>query len=172
MNCAEASQVLASSVSTVEARREAQQHVLTCGECGEVVDHTSLIENLRARMGGHLVVRGLLAAIALVQLSLAIPWLLGSDGWWGHAHEAADLHVTRDGAIAIVVVTAALTAAWSRRFAWFCLLPISLATAFQIIGGIYDDSQHRISSGFELIHLIDVIVLVLIVIEVRPTRSR
>lgn len=128
-----------------------------------------MMSNLDGLTRGRTLSRAFLAIIGLVQLSLALPWLVGHDSWWGTSHEAADLHLTRDGMIALVIAVAALASSWSRRFAWFSFLPTVLAVVIQFGATFYDHSDANVDLRFEWIHLLGLCVVVLLAIELRPT---
>ncbi len=170
MTCAEASAILQAPVVDTEQRIRAQSHMFTCEQCGGATDdQLSMVKDkIRIRSDGRLVVRSLLAIIGVIQLTLALPWIIGIDSWWGHQHGAAEAHLARDGAIALVFSSCAFLAARWRRLAWFCVAPTSLALVVQLAAGIYDDSEGHIGFDFEVIHLIGVAVLCLILLELRP----
>jgi hypothetical protein len=97
---------------------------------------------------------------------------MGQDSWWNFRQTAAELHLARDGAIAMVFTMAAFLSARWRRLAWFCAVPTSFALLIQGMAAIYDDSNGHIAFDFERIHLIGVAILVLILLEIRPVRAR
>jgi hypothetical protein len=121
---------------------------------------------------GKLWIRVSLAFLGVIQLSLALPWLMGHNSWWHLNQSAAQLHLARDGAIAMVFTMAAFLSARWRRLAWFCAVPTSFALLIQGMAAIYDDSNGHIAFNFERIHLIGVAILVLILLEIRPVRAR
>jgi hypothetical protein len=97
---------------------------------------------------------------------------MGHNSWWHSNQSAAQLHLARDGAIAMVFTMAAFLSARWRRLAWFCAVPTSFALLIQGMAAIYDDSNGHIAFNFERIHLIGVAILVLILLEIRPVRAR
>jgi hypothetical protein len=174
MTCAEASAILQAPVVDTEQRIRAQSHVFTCAQCGAATDDqlSAMKDKISNHSDGRLVIRTILVIIGIIQLTLALPWIIGVDSWWGHHHDAAEAHLARDGAIALVFTTCAFLAARWRRLAWFCVAPTTLALMVQLAAGIYDDSEGHIGFDFEVIHLIGVAVLFLILLELRPrTRS-
>jgi len=173
LTCNQAIAILQAPVVDTEQRIRAQSHVLTCAQCGAISDQelVSIKDAVKARSNGQLAIRIVLAVIGMIQLTLALPWIVGADSWWGHHHGAAEAHLARDGAIALVFTTCAFLAARWRRLAWFCVAPTSLALIVQLAAGIYDDSEGHISFDFEIIHLIGVAVLLLILLELRPQKS-
>ena len=174
VTCGEAQSILQSSVVDVESRIRAQSHVLSCEKCGAASDAqiTSIHDSIRRRSDGIGPLRLALAFLGVIQLSLALPWLMGHNSWWHFNQSAAQLHLARDGAIAMVFTMAAFLSARWRRLAWFCAVPTSFALLIQGMAAIYDDSNGHIAFDFERIHLIGVAILVLILLEIRPVRAR
>lgn len=168
MNCTEARDALFSAVCEVSQRRAAQDHVRNCEVCsGADVSYyeASTSRRISALEGGYGATRMLLAILGIIHLSLSLPWLFGADSWWGRHADAAEQHLTRDGMIALVFAVAALSSAWSRRFAWFSLLPVGLALVVQVLSGWLDHHDDHVHLGFEWIHLLGFAVLALIVAE-------
>jgi PII-like signaling protein len=50
-------------------------------------------------------------------------------------------------------------------------VPAALTVVVQVMSGFYDDHHHHISSLFETIHLLHVVVLVLMLFELRSQRT-
>lgn len=172
LTCAQARATLLSAVVDADRRAEAQRHILTCEQCSspppEPDDAVSVIERfIRGRRG----VRAALAVAGLLQLSLALPWLVGHNSWWDARSGAADLHLSRDGMIAMVISVAALIGAASRRFAWFCVVPTLLTVVIQVVTALLDNRSNNVTLGFEWIHLLGLVIVVLLAMEVRPTSS-
>ena len=172
MNCAEASSIVSAPVSSAESRAEAQRHIAECGVCSPSTSINDIMNAVRRKSSGRTLVRALLVVVGIIELSLALPWLIGVDSWWVTDHHADASHLTRDGMLALVVATCAMISAWSRRYAFFCVVPAALAVVVQLMSGFYDDHHHRISSLFETIHLLHVVVLVLMLFELRSQRTR
>lgn len=173
ISCSQARATLLSAVVDADRRTEAQQHILSCDQCSlpptELDEQISAIERfIRGRMG----VRVALALAGLLQLSLALPWLMGHNSWWDAHSGAADLHLSRDGMIAMVISVAALIGASSRRFAWFCVVPSILTVVIQVVTSLLDNGNNNVTLGFEWIHLLGLVIVVLLGMEVRPTNSR
>ena len=61
--------------------------------------------------------RLLLAAAAVAQMTVALPWLVGADplGLLGAADQS---HLTRDGAFAVAIGLAGAATAWRHREIW------------------------------------------------------
>ena len=174
VTCLEAQSILQSSVVDVESRIRAQSHVLSCESCGAASDSqvAQMQDVVQRHAEGKLWIRVSLAFLGVIQLSLALPWLMGHNSWWHSNQSAAQLHLARDGAIAMVFTMAAFLSARWRRLAWFCAVPTSFALLIQGMAAIYDDSNGHIAFNFERIHLIGVAILVLILLEIRPVRAR
>ena len=174
VTCGEAQSILQSSVVDVESRIRAQSHVLSCESCGAASDSqvAQMQDVVQRHAEGKLWIRVSLAFLGVIQLSLALPWLMGHNSWWHFNQSAAQLHLARDGAIAMVFTMAAFLSARWRRLAWFCAVPTSFALLIQGMAAIYDDSNGHIAFNFERIHLIGVAILVLILLEIRPVRAR
>lgn len=173
ISCVDARSTLLSPVADADLRKEAQMHVLTCGMCSpdlrtsELDEQVTMIERF---IRGRRVVRVMLAITGLVQVSLAIPWIMGSNSWWDTRSGAADLHLSRDGMIALVISAAAFIGAASRRFAWFCVVPTVITVVIQVVTSLLDRRNEHVTLGFEWIHMIGVVIVVLLVLEVRPTK--
>ena len=172
INCEQARAIVLSPVADAERRREAQHHILTCETCAgipseDVEDAFDRDGRIRRIAEGRRVVRTVLAVVGLVELSLALPWLVGNASWWQYASDTAEQHLTRDGMIALVLGCAALFSAWSRRFAWFSIVPAAIALVVQLLTVFVDRSGNNVTFGFEWIHLLGIAVIGLLLMEVR-----
>jgi len=174
LTCAQAQSILQSTVVDVESRIRAQSHLVTCESCGAASSSqvAQMQDVVQRHAEGKLWIRVSLAFLGVIQLSLALPWLMGHNSWWHFNQSAAQLHLARDGAIAMVFTMAAFLSARWRRLAWFCAVPTSFALLIQGMAAIYDDSNGHIAFNFERIHLVGVAILVLILLEIRPVRAR
>ena len=172
ITCAQAQSTLLSTVADAGLRMEAQHHVLSCANCSQAEtepnDHVFSIERF---FRGRKLVRTALAVVGLIQLTLALPWLVGSHSWWDVRSGTADLHLARDGMIAMVISSAAFIGAASRRFAWFCVVPTALTVMVQVATAFLDERNNNVTLGFELIHLLGLVIVVLLLLEVRPTKA-
>lgn len=90
------------------------------------------------------------AALAALQLAAVFPWFLGRDpiGLLGDSNTA---HLTRDGALGLVVAIAALLAAWRPHWARPSFAISSAAVIAQAAAGALDNTAA--TGGNELIHL-------------------
>ena len=170
LDCGQARAIVLSPVADAQKKQEAQHHLMTCPGCS-AIDADDAAENATftiARLSeGRTVVRAVLAVLGLVELSLALPWLVGNASWWQYAADSAQQHLTRDGMIALVLGCAALFSAWSRRFAFFSVVPAAIALVVQLLTVFVDRSGDNVSFGFEWIHLLGVAVIALLTVEVR-----
>lgn len=101
-----------------------------------------------------------LAVLGVIQLVLVVPWLVGADPFGLLGSSATD-HLTRDGALGLVVAIAALLTAWRPRWAVPCFVIASLALIAQTVAGVIDDSITD-SGAAEFIHLPSIVITVLI----------
>ncbi len=90
------------------------------------------------------------AALAALQLVAVVPWFVGHDpiGLLGDSNTA---HLTRDGALGLVVAIAALLAAWRPHWARPSFAISSAAVVAQAAAGALDTTAA--TGGNELIHL-------------------
>lgn len=114
--------------------------------------------------------RTALAALASLQLILAIPWLFGSSPLFGSA--TADLHLTRDGALGIVFGVCGLAVAYRTSLGWFALPLVFLLMLVQTVFAFMEYRSEKVASAFELLHLLGALIGVLIVYFVRPRGER
>ena len=114
--------------------------------------------------------RTTLAALAAVQLILAIPWLFGSSPLFGSA--TADMHLTRDGALGIVFGVSGLAVAYRTSLAWFALPLVFLLILVQTAFVFIDHRSQNVASVFELLHLLGALIGVGIAYFLRPRGSR
>ena len=108
LTCVQAQSILQSTVVDVDSRIRAQSHLVTCESCGAASDSqvAQMHDVVQRHAEGKLWIRISLAFLGVVQLSLALPWLMGQDSWWNFRQTAAELHLARDGAIAMVFTMA------------------------------------------------------------------
>ncbi len=114
--------------------------------------------------------RTTLAALAAVQLILAIPWLFGSSPLFGSA--TADMHLTRDGALGIVFGVSGLAVAYRTSLAWFALPLVFLLILVQTAFAFIDHRSQNVASVFELLHLLGALIGVGIAYFLRPRGAR
>jgi hypothetical protein len=90
------------------------------------------------------------AVLGILQLVAVLPWLIGHDpiGLLGDSNTA---HLTRDGALGLVVAVAALLATWRPHWARPSFAIASAAVVAQAAAGALDTTAA--TGGNELIHL-------------------
>lgn len=99
-----------------------------------------------------------LGLLATAQLLLAAPWLAGQSPIWA-ASFASPHHLTRDGAIGLVLGAAGLAVALSPRLAWFALPLVVLLLLVQGVFFFVDHSQLSVSHLFEVIHVLGIAIV-------------
>ena len=104
--------------------------------------------------------RVIVAVLALAQTVVVIPWFLGSDPGGLLEGSGAD-HLTRDGAIGLVVSVAAILAAWRPHWAMPSFAVASIAVIAQAVAAVVEESSDGLGAG-ELIHLPSVVLTCLI----------
>lgn len=104
--------------------------------------------------------RVMVAVLALAQTVVVIPWFVGSDPWGLLEGSGAD-HLTRDGAIGLVVSVAAVLAAWRPHWAMPSFAVASIAVIAQTVATVAEDSSDGLGAG-EFIHLPSVVLTCLI----------
>lgn len=110
--------------------------------------------------GSNPVVRVLVAVLAAAQLAVVLPWLVDADPF-GLLGSSTSSHLTRDGALGLVVAVAGLMAAWRPRWAVPCFLLGSAALVAQALAGLFDSASSG-GGGTELVHVPSVILTCLI----------
>lgn len=122
-----------------------------------------------------LVERCILAVGGAVQCIVALPWLFGHSPWWS-GHSASTAHLTRDGALGIAFGTLALLVAGRVSRAWFAMPVALMLTVVQAVFVVVDTRPQAAETtgapfGFELVHLLGVVLTVGIVAMTRRPRS-
>lgn len=121
-------------------------------------------------MGPHLALRIALALAALIQLAVALPWLVAADPA-GLMDGATEAHLTRDGALGLAVAVAAGLTVWRPRYAIAAsLVGFAIVTA-QLITAIVDDHFQRVSLRAELAHGWTVVIVLMLALCARPRRG-
>ncbi len=132
-----------------------------------------LLSRLKAEIPGP--PRWLLAVtgvLSMVQFVIVVPWLVGADPW-GLLGPAGEGHLTRDGALGLVVAIPGLLAVWRPRWALPCFLLSSMAVIAQAVAGVLDRTDPGGSSGFgaEFIHVPSIVLTCLIGLVAAPAGS-
>jgi hypothetical protein len=150
--------------TTAEERRRARRHVSTCPYCaGELDDEDTAVllqrlDRVRPRRAPRL--RVVLAALAGVQVAVALPWLFGWNPLGILGGHALAAHLTRDGAIGVIVGVAGITTAWQPRQAVPMLVMALAALGMQVFGFAIDENHDRVTALFEVQHLLVLAVTV------------
>lgn len=102
----------------------------------------------------------ILGCFAVAQLIVAGPWLFGAT--LVPAHHVSMAHLTRDGALGLVIASLGLLVAWRPRY-WLAATVVgSLVLTLQVVAGVVDDRDRYVSGVFELMHLLIVAIMMLI----------
>lgn len=106
-------------------------------------------------------VRVLLASISVVQLLVALPWLFAINPFATLDNQVGDAHLTRDGAIALLVGAAGLLVAIRPRYATPAAVVGAVGVLAQFVTGMLDEYNADVDVWFEIFHLLTIAILVL-----------
>ena len=156
-----------------DALGRARAHATSCPECSGLLGDEEPERNVHRTSSRTLLLRGLVLAVAAVQLALALPWLFGHNLVLGG--HAAPEHLTRDGAFGVIAsVAGAITAVRARAsvpMLWVCVA----LSALQMVTGAVDDAGHHVNLHFESAHAVLLVlaslVAVLVVMQRPPAVS-
>ena len=98
-----------------------------------------------------------LLVISLAQLVLAIPWLVGKT-LIPDSHVAVS-HLTRDGALGLVIATLGLVTVWRPRYVHSTRLIGLLVLGLQLVAGLADQQMSSVTESFEVVHFLVVIIV-------------
>jgi hypothetical protein len=134
-----------------------------------VVDDAESAEHVLATLAQHRPaprprLRTALGVLAVLQCALALPWLFGINPVAFLSHNVASEHLTRDGAIGMIVGVAGLTAALRTRHALAMLVTGAAAISMQVLTFAIDENRDRVHPLFELSHVLVPIILGLIAV--------
>jgi hypothetical protein len=166
MTCRDALVLLVEGAgSDPDAYRRAQAHASVCPRCASSYDDRNASRRVLERHqsdvpGPSVTLRVVLVVAAAVQLVLACPWLFGASLVPDHQVTAA--HLTRDGALGLLVACVALVSAWRPRYAIGSLLVGLVAIVAQFASGLVDRQDRAVSGAFELTHVLSLIIVVLL----------
>jgi hypothetical protein len=152
-------------VSDPDAYRRARAHASVCPRCASSYDDLDasrrVLEQHHTDLPGPSVkLRVLVVVVAAVQLVLACPWLFGAS--LVPDHQVTTAHLTRDGALGLLIACIALVSAWRPRYAVGSLLIGLVAIAAQFASGLVDRQDQAVSGSFELTHVLSLVVVVLL----------
>ena len=147
--------------------RAAQRHVASCPSCASVVDHNDAADHVLAVLDQHRPprrprLRVLLGVLGALQCALALPWLFDMNPVGFLADNVASEHLTRDGAIGVIVGVAGLTTAIRTRHALAMLVTGCAAIGMQVLSFAIDENHERVHPLFEVSHTLVPIILALI----------
>jgi hypothetical protein len=152
----------------------ARLHASRCPHCNAVYDPAppdtgTLPVDAEHERGAATTLRVALFAIAVAQLVLAIPWLFGTS-LLPDSHVAV-AHLTRDGALGLVIASLGLVTAWRPRYVHSTRLIGLLVLGLQLVAGLADREMRSVRASFEVVHLI-VVLIVLGLFAVAADRAR
>jgi hypothetical protein len=140
--------------------RQARLHARTCRRCGDAYAREQSADAARAfalPTGPAPSLRIALTAVALVQMVLALPWLVGYS-LLPDAHVAI-AHLTRDGALGLTIAGVGLVTAWRPRYVHSTMLLGLLVFAAQVVVGLVDQQSSGAPAAFEVAHVLVIVVL-------------
>jgi len=97
-----------------------------------------------------------LLVLSIVQLVIAIPWLVGHS-LVPDAHVAVS-HLTRDGALGFMIATLGLVSAWRPRYVYAMTVMGFVVVALQLVSGLTDHDAHMVTGRFEIVHLLVLVI--------------
>lgn len=116
---------------------------------------------------------GPLLVLSIVQAAVVLPWLVGRDPWQ-LLSSTTDGHITRDGALGLVVAVTGLLTAWRSRWALPAFLLAMLAVVAQAVTGLFDAAETDVGAGpslaGELVHIPSILITCLIGLAAVPFR--
>src|SRR5437879_5148377 len=129
--CLVARQMIAGDDLTPDVVRAARAHTTSCPSCSALLDDDVPRRRLPRMANSTNVLRGLIIAAVVTQLTFAVPWLFGHSLIHLGGHAARD-HLTRDGALGVIAsIAGALTALRARAsvpMLWVCVAVTALQT--------------------------------------------
>jgi hypothetical protein len=152
---------------------QARAHASMCPRCAVAFDDPDasrrvLASLTRERSGSSLMLRGLLVVMATAQLVVASPWLFGAS--IVPDQHVAVAHLTRDGALGLIIASVALLVAWRPRYALAATLVGSMVFVTQFAAGLVDNQDRYVNAEFELTHLLVLAILALLAVVTSATR--
>lgn len=159
MTCRQALAILLGAVdASASEARQARLHARGCPRCSAAYDPAGDAHAMAYRRPETAAVLRIgLLAIALTQLVFAVPWLVGHS-MLPDAHVAV-AHLTRDGALGLVIAALGLVTAWRPRYVHGTMIIGLCVFATQIVAGVADQQTSSVSAAFEVVHLLLVIIV-------------
>ena len=165
MTCRRALAILIAETDT-QTRAEvlaARAHASRCPGCHRayVPQDLHLIAFGASPVEGHATARTLrigLFLVSVTQLALALPWLFGRS-MLPDSHVAVS-HLTRDGALGVMIAALGLVTVWRPRYVHATRLMAFVVLGLQVVAGLADHDAHSVSGLFEVDHLPVVLIVV------------
>jgi uncharacterized membrane protein len=98
-----------------------------------------------------------LSLISIAQLVFAVPWLFGSS-LLPDSHVAVS-HLTRDGALGLVIAALGLVTVGRPRYAHATRVMGFVVLGLQLVTGLADHDMHMVTGAFEIVHLLVVLIV-------------
>ncbi len=151
----------------------ARAHASVCPRCAVAFDDPDASRRVlaaldRERSDPSWALRGALVVLATIQIVVASPWLFGAS--LIPDQNVALAHLTRDGALGLVIATAALLVVWRPRYALAATLVGSMVFVAQFAAGFVDNQDRYVNGLFELTHLLVFAILALLAIAATAAR--
>ena len=108
--------------------------------------------------------RILLAVAALVQATIAGPWLIGLNPLSSLLGRATPEHLTRDGALGMVIAVAGVVTVWRARYSFAMLGLCGAVVLMQTLGTLVDGHDGDVGVSFEKVHAIALAIVGLVVL--------
>jgi hypothetical protein len=142
--------------------REARLHAARCPRCRDAYDPAhpegaTLHAVTRPPTELATPLRVGLFTIAIAQLVLAVPWLVGKS-LLPDSHVAVS-HLTRDGALGLMIAALGLVTVWRPRYVHSTRLIGLLVLGLQLVAGVADQQMSSVSASFEVVHFLVVIIV-------------
>jgi hypothetical protein len=179
--CGDAKATLARIEASEMDRRRALAHQQTCSYCMGDLSLDAMLRTLTendnpaatARVQAQLAAKRprptaaivvLLAIASALQAAVALPWLVGANPFRNVLGAASSAHLTRDGALGVVIAVAGFVVAWRPRYAFAMLGLVAATVSMQVLGGFVDAPEHHSGVPFEFVHALAGAIGLLIVL--------
>ena len=173
LTCAQAKSLVLRPLGDATEIAAARTHLLECPQCAsdtaddieQVSRSISLLRNPGALR------RSLLMVASALQIAVALPWMFGATVVWGNHADPDVSHLTRDGAIGLMLGVIGIAVATRPRLAYFALTMCGLLAILQVAAFVSDRAEGHVHTNFEVIHLLSAVVCILISSMVYKGRS-
>jgi hypothetical protein len=151
--------------------RAARHHLEICPICASLIDDPAAADKALATIATTRgprspVLRSALGIVAGVQCLFALPWLFGFSPFDRLGNHVAPSHLTRDGALGVILGVAGMTSAFRPRHALAMLVTAGAGIAMQGLSYLFDQNTSRVGPRFELVHLLVPIIVAMIAVLV------